>query len=158
PLLPLPLLLGVSREMVRIIRQNIIVFAFGVNALGVMLTAWLWPLFSPSAWWHEQGPLAAIIYHQIGSLAVLLNSMRLLWFGRSVPSPAWPRVRHAFRNIDLWLTHHLDPGEWLHWTSHHLRPVALALLGLLLAIYAVSGVTQIGPDEVGVVRTFGRPR
>jgi regulator of protease activity HflC (stomatin/prohibitin superfamily) len=158
PLLPLPLLLGISREMVRIIRQNIIVFAFGVNALGVVLTAWLWPLFSPSAWWHEQGPLAAIIYHQIGSLAVLLNSMRLLWFGRSVPSPAWPRVRHAFRNVDLWLTHHLDPAEWLHWTSHHLRPVALSFLGLFLAIYALSGVTQIGPDEVGVLRTFGRPR
>src|SRR5205807_8901480 len=30
PLRPLPLLIGVSREMVRIIRQNIIVFAFGV--------------------------------------------------------------------------------------------------------------------------------
>jgi Cu+-exporting ATPase len=156
PLLPLPLLLGISREMVRIIRQNIIVFAFGANALGIVLTAWLWPLFSPSAWWHEQGPLAAIIYHQIGSLAVLLNSMRLLWFGRSVR--AGPRVRHAFRNVDLWLTHHLDPGEWLHWTSHHLGPVALSLLGLFLAIYALSGVTQIGPDEVGVVRTFGRPR
>jgi Cu+-exporting ATPase len=159
PLRPLPLLVGVSREMVRVIRQNIIVFAFGVNGLGILLTAWLWPLFStPTSWWHEQGPLAAIIYHQLGSLAVLLNSMRLLWFGRAAPNPAWADFRLGLRKIDLWLTHHLDPGEWVHWASHHLRPVVLSLLGVLLTIYAVSGVTQIGPDEVGVVRRFGRPR
>jgi Cu+-exporting ATPase len=158
PVRPLPLLIGVSREMVRIIRQNIIVFAFGVNALGIVLTAWLWPLFSPSPWWHEQGPLAAIIYHQVGSLAVLLNSMRLLWFGRSTSNPTWLGAQHSLRKIDLWLTHHLDPAEWLHWMSHHLRPVALVFLGLFLAIYTLSGVTQIGPDEVGVVRRFGEPQ
>jgi Cu+-exporting ATPase len=165
PLRPLPLMLGVSREMVRIIRQNIIVFAFGVNGLGILLTAWLWPLLSPSQWWHEQGPLAAIVYHQVGSFAVLLNSMRLIWFGRAIPSAHATRlatlsvdVRHSLRKVDLWLTHHLDPGEWLHWMSHHVRPVALSFLGLVLAIYALSGFTQIGPDEVGVVRRFGRPQ
>ena len=70
----LPLLVRLSRETVRIIRQNILVFAFGVNAAGMVLTAWLWPLLAPTAWWYEQSPLAAVIYHQIGSLAVLLNS------------------------------------------------------------------------------------
>jgi len=158
PLRPLPLLVGVSREMVRIIRQNILVFAFGVNGVGILLTAWLWPLFGTSQWWHEQGPLAAIIYHQLGSLAVLLNSMRLLWFGRAASSPTWLGVRHWLQKIDLWLTHHLDPGEWLHWTGHHLRPAALSLVGICLAIYALTGIRQIGPDEVGVVRRFGRPR
>jgi Cu+-exporting ATPase len=159
PLRPLPLLVGVSREMVRVIRQNIIIFAFGVNGLGILLTAWLWPLFSArTSWWHEQGPLAAIIYHQFGSLAVLVNSMRLLWFGRAAPNPAWADFRHGLRKVDLWLTHHLDPGEWLHWMGHHLRPVALSVLGILLALYALSGITQIGPDEVGVVRRFGRPQ
>ena len=34
-------------------------------------------------WWYNHGPLAGVIYHQLGSLAVLLNSMRLLWFERS---------------------------------------------------------------------------
>ena len=80
PLKPLPLLVKLSRETVRIIRQNILSFAFGVNAVGLVLTAWLWPLLAPSDWWYKQSPIAAVIYHQLGSLAVLLNSMRLLWF------------------------------------------------------------------------------
>ena len=37
----LPLLVRLSRETVRVIRQNISVFAFGVNVVGVVLTAWL---------------------------------------------------------------------------------------------------------------------
>src|SRR5205823_9308604 len=82
PLGPLPLLLRLSRETVRIIRQNILVFAFGVNLVGVIVTAWLWPLLAPSGVWYESGPLAGVIYHQFGSLAVLLNSMRLLAFER----------------------------------------------------------------------------
>jgi Cu+-exporting ATPase len=157
PLRPLPLLLGVSWEMVRIIRQNIILFAFGVNALGILLTAWLWPILFSSSSWQEEGPLAAVIYHQLGSLAVLFNSMRLLWFGRTASSPMWSGARHRLQTIDLWLNHALDFDEWLHWASHHLRPVALSVLGLCLALYALSGMTQIGPDEIGVVRRFGRP-
>src|SRR5262249_31266189 len=78
PLAHLPLLVKLSRETVRIIRQNILVFAFGVNLVGVIVTAWLWPLFAPAGAWYESGPLAGVIYHQLGSLAVLLNSMRLL--------------------------------------------------------------------------------
>lgn len=157
PIRPLPLLIGVSREMVRIIRQNIIIFAFGVNAFGIILTAWLWPLLSSSPEWHEQGPLAAVIYHQIGSFAVLLNSMRLMWFQRTVSRPVWAGAKLRLQQVDLWLNHNLDAGEWLHWASHHVRVVALGGLGIVLAIYALSGVTQIGPDEVGVVCRFGRP-
>lgn len=156
PLRPLPLLIGVSREMVRIIRQNIIIFAFGVNAFGILLTAWLWPVLFSSPELHEQGPLAAVIYHQIGSFAVLLNSMRLLWFKRIASRPAWPGAKLRLQKIDLWLNHNLDASEWLHWASHHAREVALSGLGIALAIYALSGVTQIGPDEVGVVRRFGQ--
>ena len=48
PLRPLPLLVRLARETVRIIRQNILIFAFGVNALGIVLTAWLWPLLAPT--------------------------------------------------------------------------------------------------------------
>ena len=47
PLKPLPLLVKLSRETVRIIRQNIIVFGFAVNIVGVVFTGWLWPLFAP---------------------------------------------------------------------------------------------------------------
>jgi Cu+-exporting ATPase len=157
PLRPLPLLLGVSREMVRVIRQNIIIFAFGVNGLGIVLTAWLWPITFNSTEWSEQGPLAAAIYHQLGSLAVLLNSMRLLWFRRTVSHPSWGAISHSLQKIDIWLNHHLDPGEWLHWASHHVRAAGVIATIVAMAVIAFSGITQIGPDEIGVVRRFGRP-
>src|SRR2546422_6116543 len=86
PLKPIPLLVRLSRETVKIIRQNILWFAFGVNAVGIVLTAWLWPLLLPPDW-HSKAPIAAVLYHQLGSLLVLLNSMRLLWFERSETSP-----------------------------------------------------------------------
>src|SRR5436190_5135060 len=122
PLRPLPLLIRLSRETVRIIRQNILIFAFGVNALGILLTAWLWPLLAPPGWL-EQAPLAAVLYHQLGSLAVLLNAMRLLWFERSVSHPFWLRTKHAFQDLDHWMEHRLDLGEFVHWLSHRWRPV-----------------------------------
>jgi Cu+-exporting ATPase len=155
PLTPLPLLLRLSRATVHTIRQNIIVFAFGVNIAGVVLTAWLWPLLAPAGW-YEQAPVAAVLYHQIGSLAVLLNSMRLLWVERPA-SPALRRLSRAFQVADHWLEHHLDVGEALHWLSHRWRPVLLGAAVLLLAVYALSGLTQVGPDEVAVVQRFGRP-
>ncbi len=155
PLRPLPLLVRLSRETVRIIRQNILWFAFGVNLAGIALTAWLWPLLTPEGW-YEQSPLAAVIYHQLGSLAVLLNSMRLLWFDRSATSPGWARLRDRYQEFDRWVGHNLDPGELGHWLEHHVREVAAVLLVLAVAAYAVSGVRVVAPDEVALVRHFGR--
>jgi Cu+-exporting ATPase len=151
PLTPLPLLLRLSRQTVAVIRQNILVFAIGVNAVGILVTAWLWPLFAPPEW-ADAGPIAGAIYHQIGSLAVLLNSMRLLTFERH-KSVA---VRQRLQRFDHWLAHTFDVDEWVHWLSHHLRPVLGVLAGLLFIGYAVSGFAAVGPDEVGVVSRFGR--
>jgi Cu+-exporting ATPase len=156
PLTPLPLLVKLSRETLRIIRQNIVVFAFGVNAVGIVLTAWLWPLLSPSRDWHEWSPVAAVLYHQVGSLLVLLNSMRLLWFDRQ-PGPRMQGIRAGVDRFSRWLEKRFDFDEGLHWLSHYWKPVVVVVLLLLIAGYAVSGVTTIGPDEVGVVRRFGRP-
>ncbi len=103
PLKPLPLLVRLSRETVRIIRQNIIVFGFAVNLVGVILTGWLWPLFATSPDAYKQAPLAGVIYHQLGSLLVLLNSMRLLAFERAAPTGALARVRGAAQSVDGWL-------------------------------------------------------
>jgi Cu+-exporting ATPase len=155
PLAPLPLLLRLSRATVRTIHQNIVVFAFGVNIVGVILTAWLWPLFAPAGW-YEQAPVAAVIYHQIGSLAVLLNSMRLLWVERPA-SPTLRRFGRTLQAADRWMEHHLDLGEALHLLSHRWRPVLLGIAASLLFVYALSGLTQVGPDEVAVVRRFGQP-
>jgi Cu+-exporting ATPase len=157
PLRPLPLLVRLSRETVRIIRQNIFIFAFGVNAVGIVLTAWLWPLLAPSAVWYERGPLAAVVYHQLGSLAVLLNAMRLLWFEPASTSPTRTRLQKSLHDLDRWMEHYLDPHEALHWLGHHGRLVAGSLAALILLAYGVSGLTRVGPDELAVVRRFGRP-
>jgi P-type Cu+ transporter len=151
----LPLLVRLSRETVRIIRQNIIYFAFGVNIVGIALTAWLWPLLAPSRWWSEQSPLAAVIYHQFGSLAVLLNSMRLLTFERT-GGPAWSSWRGRLTGVNRWLEKWFDVEAGLHWLLHHWRPVLTVVCLLALAVYGLSGLTTVGPDERAVVRRFGR--
>jgi Cu+-exporting ATPase len=153
PLRHLPMLVRLSRETVRIIRQNIVIFAFGVNAVGIIVTGWLWPLLAPAEW----GPIVAVVYHQIGSLAVLLNAMRLLGFERASTSPALRRWRAGFERLDAWALRSLDAHEALHWLGHHWRPVAAGLALLALVGYAVSGLTQVEPGELAVVRRFGRP-
>src|SRR5262249_40074438 len=143
-----------SRETVRIIRQNILVFAFGVNVVGVLLTAWLWPLILP-AQWYGHGPIAAVVYHQLGSLAVLLNSMRLLGVGRG-PGPAARRWQGRFRAATAWLERRLDVDEALHGLAHRWRLVTSVTLALALIAYAISGARLIQADEVGIVRRFGQ--
>ena len=69
PLVPLPQAIRLARQTVRIIRQNILVFAFGLNGVAIVL-----------AGLRVLGPVAAAIFHQVGSLLVLLNAMRLLGY------------------------------------------------------------------------------
>jgi P-type Cu+ transporter len=157
PLEPLPMLIRLSRETVRIIRQNILIFAFGVNGFGVLLTAWLWPLVMTDDWWYNLGPLAGVIYHQLGSLAVLLNSMRLLWFERRGESAGLVRVRGTVQRLDKWMERYLDVDEALHWVSHNWRTVLAASCFFLAGVWALSGLTRIGPDEMAVVLRFGKP-
>jgi P-type Cu+ transporter len=155
PLRHLPLVVRLSRETVRIIRQNILVFALGVNAVGIAVTAWLWPLLAPAAW-YEQAPVAAVLYHQAGSLLVLLNAMRLLWFERPAVQSSWGKVRRTSAAVDHWIQHYLSADEWLHWLGHHWRLALGVALPLVLVAYALSGLVQVGPDERAVVRRFGR--
>jgi Cu+-exporting ATPase len=151
----LPLLVRLSRETVRVIRQNILWFAFGVNIVGVAATAWLWPVLAPTRWWSEQSPLAAVIYHQIGSLAVLLNAMRLLAFERTGGAAAG-RWRDRLGRVNRWLEKWFDVEAGLHWLLHHWGPVLGVAALLAAAGYALSGATVVGPDERAVVRRFGR--
>jgi Cu+-exporting ATPase len=155
PLRHLPLVLRLSRETVRVIRQNILVFALGVNAVGIVVTAWLWPLLTPASW-YEQSPLAAVLYHQVGSLAVLLNAMRLLWFERPAAQGGWAKVHQTSKRLDAWMQRYLNVDEWLHWLSHHWLPAGAAALLLLASGYALTGLVQVRPDERAVVRRFGR--
>ena len=89
PLRNLPGLVELSRATVRIIRQNIIGFAFGLNAVAVLLAS-LGIL----------GPVAAAILHQVGSLLVLLNAMRLLAFGDWAELPPFRQIRGVAARID----------------------------------------------------------
>jgi len=154
PLRPLPLLVRLSRETVRIIRQNILVFAFAVNLVGIILTGWLWPLFATSPEWYEKAPLVGVLYHQLGSLLVLLNSMRLLAFERE-PTGRLARVRGAAKTFDSWLAQ-LSIDDLLHRLTHHWKPITAGLVGIALVAWLSTCFAAVPAGEVGVVQRFGR--
>ena len=143
PLRKLPELVELSRATVRVIRQNIIGFAFGLNALAVLLAS-LGIL----------SPVAAAIFHQIGSLLVLLNAMRLLVFGDWAELPPFRQLRSLGARINR-----IDDAVDLDlvWTgAAGIDEASSVVLRLVPAIfYAVSGIQAIGPGEVGLVQRFG---
>ncbi len=58
PLEPLPEAVRLARQTVRVIRQNILIFAFGLNGLAILL-----------AGLRVLGPISAAVLHQVGFLA-----------------------------------------------------------------------------------------
>lgn len=144
PLDPLPFTVRISRQTLRIIKQNIIVFAFFVNATAILLSAWgLLP------------PIGAAIYHQIGSFLVLLNAMRLLMFERW--HELW--IVKAVDRLDHRIHHFLHDynlSTLLDWLDANRRGVAVAAGMTASLAYLFQGVQVIGPDEVGLVRRFGK--
>jgi Cu+-exporting ATPase len=146
PLRSLPGLLGLSRATIRTIRQNIIGFAFGLNAFAML-----------AATFGILGPVAAAILHQVGSLLVLLNSMRLLVFGDWAELPPLRQVRALVGWIDRF-DDRIDLERGWAWLWRRRRAIALAAGAALLLAYAFGGATSIGPDQVGLWRRFGRYR
>ena len=154
PLSPLPGLVRLARETVRVIRQNILLFAFGLNVTGIVLTGWIIPTWSAA--WAARAPVAAALFHQLGSLLVLLNAMRLLWFER------WQSGLLA--RCETWLAdrcHHVL--ELLSPLSSVIRPLwdhrraawcALACLGLVT--YLAQMIVIVQPDELALVQRCGR--
>jgi P-type Cu+ transporter len=142
PLEPLPGAIRLARQAVRVIRQNILIFAFGLNGLAVLL-----------AGLRVLGPVTAAIVHQVGSLLVLLNAIRLLGFeGWSGLAP----VRAAGRFFETCRRcRPSDLGPWI-WTRR--RAVLGGLVGLAALAYLGSGVVVVGPERVGVVQRWGRYR
>jgi P-type Cu+ transporter len=144
PLRVLPDLVRLSRATVRVIRQNIIGFAFGLNAVA-MASAALGVL----------GPVAAAILHQAGSLLVLLNAMRLLAFGdwgELGPVRGLRRVGQGIARLD----DRLDPGFAVERLLARWRTLAALAMAAGVVAYATWGWTAIGPGEVGLVRRHGR--
>jgi HflK protein len=140
PLSALPETFRLARQTVRVIRQNIVLFAFGFNAVAVLL-----------AGLRLLGPVQAAIVHQAGSLMVLLSAMRILGFER------W----HTFRLVRagtrvVQACRQCRPAAVLDWSWRRRRMIALAGLILAALTYVGSGITVIGPEQVGLLRRFGR--
>ena len=146
----LPRLFEVSRRAVRTAWQNIILFAGAVNLAAV------W--FAASG---AIGPLGAAFTHQLSSLFVMLNSLRLLrverpgagrarfaWLGGTPLARFWLRARETAASI--------DPREGFHWIAARRRELARPALLAAAAMVALNGFYVLRPDEVGVVERFGR--
>jgi Cu+-exporting ATPase len=152
----LPLLIDVSKATLKVISQNIWGFAFGVNVVSIL-----------AASFGIIGPAAAAAAHQVSALLVVLNSLRLLAYGRfkeSLPVKKAAQLRHQ---AEHYISHHL-PGvspaamignashRFEHWYSHHKGELLRrAAIGFFL-LYVLSGITMVGPDETAVVKRFGR--
>ncbi len=144
PLRPLPGLLRLSRQLVLVIRQSIFVFAFGMNAAGMLLGSLGWI-----------NPAVAAVFHEISSLAVMLNAMRLLWFER------WDETRlgrfsNGAANFVEWMVERLSPTRLVfgfldHWPT--LVRTTAAVLGLW---WCCSGILLLSEDEQAVVTRLGR--
>jgi Cu+-exporting ATPase len=140
PLSPLPEAIRLARQTVRIIRQNIIIFAFGLNGLAIGL-----------AGLRLLGPVAAAIFHQIGSLLVLLNAIRVLGFERFSAAPLVVAARRC-----LIACRSCRPSALLAWSWKHWRVILSGLGAALVLTYFGSGITVIGPEQVGILKRSGR--
>ena len=147
----LPRLIEVSRRAVTTVWQNIIIFAGLVNVIAVI-----------AAGKGLLGPIGAAITHQVASLLVMVNSVRLLkverprgarsWYGRlgsrwGLPY-VWDRLLHQMGR--------LDPAAGFAWVwerrARLLKPVALTAV----SIWILSGFYIIPPEEIGIIERFGR--
>ena len=120
----LPHAIELSRWMLKIIWQNILWFALVFNVAAVIAAAFGWV-----------SPLAGAILHQISSLIVVLNSMRLL--------------------VDYHAWHHWW-ADWKTWLAQNRQRLLAAAVLLLLVAYAASGIHVVGINQVAVVQHFGK--
>jgi HflK protein len=150
----LPLLIEVSRATIKVIWQNVWIFALAVNVASVAAAAT-----------GIIGPAAAAAVHQVSALLVVLNSLRLLAYGK-VKHSVWLKhggklfreTRHRARHFTQ---DHLPAISFhvvRHWLDDHRAQVAKYGLATFVLLYLLTGVTIVGPDELGVVQRFGQRR
>lgn len=182
----LPETIVISRRALRTIRRSIAWFAIGLNGVSVAasasgLLAWLgyrlqdaWPtLFGSSG--RDLSPVLAAVEHQIASLLVVGNSLRLLAGG-----PAWMPGdtrretgdgRRKYRNSRLppsvsrlaWLTYSpaaqfasRAPAAAAYLFREHRRELTRGGAAAAVAIWLLSGLYLIPAGQVGVVQRFGK--
>jgi Cu+-exporting ATPase len=142
-----PKLFEVSRNAMAIVWQDIIIFAGLVNLVAVIAcaTGFL-------------GPLGAAFTHQISSLLVMLNSLRLL---RIEPKKGsrWHKARHQWQHFKRDLRHwwsHVDFSHALYHLWRARRRLIRPLGAVAGALVVLNGFYILNPDEVGVVERFGK--
>jgi Cu+-exporting ATPase len=145
----LPQFFEVSRRAVATIWMNIIVFAAGLNTVAILAAAT-----------GKMGPLGAAVTHQVGSLMVILISLRLLHVPKSgahtgfrerlarTLGPAWFRLRRIAAAI--------DPKTGFDWLVAHRRQLAKPALAAAAAFIVLSGFYTLSPNENGVIERFGK--
>jgi regulator of protease activity HflC (stomatin/prohibitin superfamily) len=128
-----------------------------VNLVGIVLTGWIWPLFAPTPAWYERAPLVGVLYHQLGSLLVLLNSMRLLAFERTATNRTLVKLRDTTQAVGRRLdTFRIDDA--LHGIVHRWKRIAAAVGVLTLLMWLSTAFAQVNLDEVGIAQRFGAVR
>ncbi len=132
-------LLRVSRAALEIIKENVLFFGIGLNAAGVAAAAAGY-----------LGPVAAAILHQVASLLVVCNSMRLL-YGARISETALGRGLQHRREIVL-----SRGREFLHNVRARWRRIAGWSAAALAAAYLAAGFVAVRPGERGVVQVFGK--
>lgn len=113
-----------ARQMLRIIWQNILGFALAFNAVAVA---------AASLGWID--PVVAAVVHQVSSLTVVLNSLRLL-----VDVHRWRHRWHEFQ--------HAVAHRWRRWAGAGAAVAAM--------LYLLSGVHIVRIGQIAVVQHFGR--
>ena len=144
PLRPLPGLLRLSRALVQNIWQSILLFAFGLNGLGVLACSFGW-----------LSPVGGALFHEAASLAVMLNAMRLLWFDGWSSTQA-TRWTDAFVSGADWFAAAASPSSWIFWLIERWQLGAKLAGAALLAAWFLSGVVVLSENEHALVTRFGR--
>lgn len=140
----LPEAMDVCRAAMRTIRQNLLLFAVGVNLLGVALAAI-----------GVLKPVGAAVMHQVASLLVVLNSLRLLVYRTDTPlHRQWARGQAVWQQIELQARHALSLLQ--AWVQRHRKQVAIGAVVVAFSLWLLSGIYIVNPDEVAVMQRFGR--
>lgn len=146
PMAALPGLLELSRSLVQNIRISMLGFAAGVNGLGVLacVAGWL-------------DPVTAALFHEVASLGVMINALRLLWFRES---PAHQNDEQPTSIAwDAWLERiatWLSPSAWVYALVSRWRLTVQLVGSVVVLVWLCSQIVCLSADQQAVVSRFGR--
>jgi Cu+-exporting ATPase len=144
PLRPLPGLVRLSRALVQNIWQSIVLFAFGLNGLGMIACSLRW-----------LDPVGGAMFHEFASLAVMANAMRLLWFEGWSSSWTTRSLDRLLRGTDL-LMEYVSPSRWVFWCVEHWQLGTKLIGAAIVSAWFLTGVTLLTEDQQSLVTRFGR--